>query len=117
MSFDLDALIAEAEQRPPFEFTFGGEQYELPPDLDITIAVSLSAGDLLGSLQKLLGEEQWARIVASKATFTASAMLTLLERYGEYCGTSLGESAASSRSSKSTVRPSKRTSKGTTKLR
>lgn len=118
MTFDLDAFIDEATgTAKPYEFTFDGAKYVLPAELDLRVAAMLSRGDLAGSLELLLGAEQWARMCAAKKVFDSRALIGLLSDYAAHTGSSMGESRASRRSSKSTARPSKPTSKGTTKLR
>ena len=115
MSFDLDALAAEAGGEP-FRFTFGGEEYELPPRIDFRVGVALAEGDSVGAVRYMLGEH-WQRILDSEQTLDGHLAGELLKAYMEHSRTNVGESEASSRSSKSTARPSKRTSKGTTTLR
>jgi len=112
--FDLDALESEGE---PFHFRHGGEDYELPPDPDIRAAVAQGEGNVLKALELLLGEEQWERILASDAVLDSKKFNALMAAYEKHIGASMGESEASTRSSRSTGRPSKRTSSATTKLR
>lgn len=117
MAFDLDALAAEADGAAPFEFTFGGEGYQLPGSFDMRAAAALSAGKVYEGLELLLGVDQWARMQAADQVLTDAMLGALLDRYAEHAGVSLGESSASTSSSKSTVRPSKRTSNGSTRRR
>jgi hypothetical protein len=109
--FDLDALAAEAEQHP-FKFTFGGEEYERPP-MDMKLATEIDGLSMVEVFRKLLGDEQWDRIVASTSRLTQPMFVALLDRWESHYGSSLGESRASRRSSQSTARPSKRTSHAT----
>jgi hypothetical protein len=115
--FDLDALAAEADGKEPFRFQFGGEAYELPSELDIRGTAALSSGRVYEGLQMLLGDEQWQRMQDADAVLTDRMLGALFEAYAEHAGLSLGESSASTDSSRSTVRPSKRTSNGTTRRR
>lgn len=117
MGFDLDALAAEAAGAAPFEFTFGGETYELPGQFDMRAAAALSAGKVYEGLESLLGAAQWARMQAAEQVLTDTMLAALLDRYAEHTGVSLGESSASSSSSRSTGRPSKPTSNGSTRRR
>lgn len=120
-TFDLDALESEGT---PFRFTFGGERYEFPADLDFAL-IDLIEGlsdeptkvdvTILTRLAKrLFGPEQWARVEASGASFGVVRLIGLMNAYQKHLGVSLGELQASAGSSKSTVRPSKRTSNGST---
>lgn len=98
--FNLDAVIAE-ETGKPFTFQFAGEKYTLPPSLDAPAAVLLASGDgtqMAEGLKRLLGAEQWGRIVASDQVLTVPAIGALLEAYTAHTGATPGESSASSRS-------------------
>lgn len=112
---DLDALSAEANGAEPFRFRFGGEEYELPPTVDVRVAALFSDGQLFAGLAKMLGEDQWQRMQDAEAVLDDRQLMALMEEYGKHSGSSLGESKASTDSSMSTVRPSKRTSGGSTK--
>jgi hypothetical protein len=113
--FDLDAMLADRQlDRPRFTFRFGGESYSLPPSIDLRAAAAMQAGDLQTGLSVLLGKDQWARLLASDATFDTDALSALMDRYAAYTGASLGESSASTGSSGSTGGPSKVTSNGST---
>lgn len=113
--FDLDAVLAERNlDKPRFPFRFGGESYTLPPTVDLVMAAKISGGDLLGGLQALLGPEQWERLCAADAVFDSDAMGALMDRYMAYTGVGVGESEASTASSKSTAERSRPTSNGST---
>jgi hypothetical protein len=112
--FDLDAVAREAAGEP-FRFRFGGEDYELPSHVDIRAIAKLSIGQFYEALQLMLGDEQWQRMLAADAVFDDQTLRSLMEAYAAHSGTELGESSASTGSSRSTVRPSKRTSNGTTR--
>lgn len=113
-SFDLDALIAEAAAEP-FTFLFGGEEYVCPPTIDIRAVSALAAGDLVGALRIMVGDDQWARLEASPQTLGVAAIGKLIEAYAEHQGVSVGESSGSSSSSPSTEEPWKPTSRVTHK--
>ena len=66
--FDLDALAAEAKGEP-FRFKFGGEEYELPPSVNIIAIAYAQEGKLGAALRALMTPEQWARV---KALFHAA---------------------------------------------
>lgn len=95
--FDLDAVENETEGIP-FEFSFGGEKYELPPRVDFFAAAAFAQGDRITGVHRLLGDEQWERMVASDAVFDEPKLLALLEEYRKHLGVSLGESDASTSS-------------------
>jgi hypothetical protein len=111
MPFDLDAVAREAEGEP-FPFTFGEEEYVLPPQPDLLAVAAASGGRLDQLLRRLLGEEQWNHMLESPATFTAAHLEALMNAYGEHLGIDMGNSEASPSFYKSTVAPSKRTSSG-----
>ena len=111
MPFDLDAVVREVEGEP-FAFTFGGEEYVLPAQPDILGAAAATGGRLDVLLRRLLGDEQWDRMLASPATFTNEHLETLMDAYGAHLGIDMGNSQASPSFYKSTVAPSKRTSNG-----
>lgn len=96
MPFDLDAVVAEGEGNPePFEFTFGGDSYQLPPRIDIRAIGRLQQGDVLDALKVMLGDEQHARLMASPAVFNDTRFAALLEAYAAHQNTTAGESSAS----------------------
>ena len=113
-AFDLDALLAERPGRPKYTFRFGGEEFSLPPKVDLRAAAFLSGGDLLGGLKSLLGVRQWERLCAVEDVFDTDALALLMDSYMAYAGVSVGESAASTASSKSTAERSRPTSNGST---
>ena len=114
-TFDLDAVLAErALDRPKFTFRFGGEEFSLPPTVDLRAAAFLSGGDLLGGLKSLMGAAQWERLCAVEAVFDTDALAALMDRYMAYAGVSVGESEASTASSSNTAARSRPTSNGST---
>jgi hypothetical protein len=124
--FDLDAVASEGK---PFQFKFGGEEYEFPPDLDLKLVALLGdlaesedpsqvdVATLMAVAKGLFGPEQWDRLEASPSRFGVRKLIELMNAYMKHMGVGLGELQASTGSSKSTVRPSKRTSNGSTKSR
>lgn len=95
--FDLDALVNDGE---PFRFKFGGEDYEMPPDIDLTSIALLDRGDPERALERILGEGQWKRMVDSPHAFGVKQLMALLDAYSKHLGMdSLGGSLASIASS------------------
>lgn len=95
--FDLDA-VANEEGGIPFDFTFGGEKYQLPPRPDVLAASLMSVGNLYGGLARLMGDEQWERILGSDAVMDEPKLAALLAAYKAHSGVDLGESVASTSS-------------------
>jgi len=102
--FDLDAVIAEREKKPPFVFRFGGESYSLPTRPDVRAAAALGAGRLDDGLRMMLGQAQWERLQEAEAVFDDQALLSIMEAYQKHTGDDLGESKASTRSSRNTAK-------------
>lgn len=124
MPFDLDAVIAEEtakrkpDRRKKFSFEFDGNTFELPNDfIDDTVAMSLAlGGDNLGALRRAMKPEDFAVLQQSPKMLTRAALERLLTGYYDHlAGLSLGESVASTSSSRSTAGPSKPTSKSATR--
>lgn len=121
MAFDLDKLVAEqpaAKRKKRFEFTFEGNTYTMPNEIDMLGLRAATKGDLATAFKRALGAEQYAEIEASTSVLQQSSILELMGAYYEHVGgLNAGESSASSSSSKSTARPSKRTSRASTPAR
>ncbi len=98
MAFDLDKVAAEADGGEPFEFTFGGDLYQLPPRIDVRALGLLQAGRVLDALHALLGAEQTERLMAVDAVFDDRRFAALMEAYAEHQNTTVGESSASTNS-------------------
>lgn len=117
MAFDLDAFIADAE-RAPFVFTFGGVEFTWPGSVDLRVTGRLGDGDLFGALE-LLNRDQHEKFMAAwqghDGILDNKVIQALFGEHAKHAGSSLGESSASTGSSKSTARPSKPTSVRTTK--
>lgn len=94
MTFNLDAVESETNSTP-FDFTFGGEAYTLPAQVDLLAAASLEGGKLYEGMHRLLGDGQWDRLLASTAVLDNDKLKALMKAYAEHVGLSLGESAAS----------------------
>ena len=109
MAFDLDAVIAEATGAP-YEFTFGGEIFTLPPDADVFAVQKMAKGEVGDALVMMLGAEQYARMESLPQLFGVKAFEALMTNYMSYIGSTVGESLASTDSSPSTERPSNPTS-------
>jgi hypothetical protein len=88
--FNLDAVVSESEATP-FDFTFGGEGYVLPAQVDLLAAASLEGGKLYEGLHRLLGDDQWERLLAAKAVLDTERLKALMEAYAKHVGLSLGE--------------------------
>lgn len=89
MSFDLDAVLNDST---PFEFTFAGDGYTLPPDVPLSVPPLLREGRDGEALELLLGEEQWARVGERLGMRQATALLVA---YQAHLGLTSGGSSAS----------------------
>jgi hypothetical protein len=99
MKLNVDALVDElmqAENKEPFEFDFGGEDYILPPHIDIRAVAAMSAGRLDDALRMLLGPDQWSKLQASPKVFNDMHLKVIMDGYAKYAGgVEAGESSAS----------------------
>lgn len=95
--FDLDAFIADAAGEP-FRFRFGGDEYTLPPSIDLRAVAALTAGRLDDAFRLLFTADQWDRIQRSTTVFDQRTLLALFDAYAKHSGTSLGESQGSASS-------------------
>lgn len=102
--FDLDALIAEREEKAPFVFRFGGEAYSLPPRPDLRAAAAFSDERINDGFRILLGAAQWERLQAAEQVFDDKAFESMYLAYQAHIGADLGESSASAKSSRATAR-------------
>lgn len=91
---DLDALAAE-QDREPFRFVFGGEEYEIAAEVDILVGSLLKQRRNDDAMRRLLGDEQWERMHRSPAVLTMEKAQALVEGWLVHCGATMGESAAS----------------------
>jgi hypothetical protein len=88
--FDLDAAVSEAD-REPFRFSFGGEDFEIAPVVDVRVQVRASERDLYGALSMFLGEEQYKRLDKVDKPFTMDHLRKLMEAHVAHCGENPGE--------------------------
>ena len=114
--FDLDAARAQRREAAgePATFTFGGEQYHVPPSSEWPLGVRdlLVGGDLQGAMRELLNG-QWERFHAAGPTM--GDVGDLHDWISESNGMrSAGNSSGSSGTSRSTPKRSRRTSSVTT---
>jgi hypothetical protein len=91
---DLDALDAD-EAGEPFTFRFGGEDYTLPPKIDLRAVAALEGNRYDAALRMLLGPVQYERMQQASAVFDQRKFEALFNAYGAHQGVSLGESEAS----------------------
>jgi hypothetical protein len=85
--FDVDALIAEAERRP-FRWRWGGEVWTFPATMDISVVQLVDDRKALEAVEKLMGPEQWARLVDMPEIIGAVDLKAVLDRYIERQGLS-----------------------------
>lgn len=101
---DVDAIMAERVEKPPYVFRFGGEIYNLPPRADFRAIAAMSQGELDKAMRLLMGQSQWERLQDAEAVFTDETLKVVMDGYQAHMGEDLGESKASTRSSKNTAR-------------
>src|SRR5215471_827489 len=88
--FDLDAAAAKAAADEagavPFEFTWQGKTYSLPPQAawPMTVVRSLAAGDLNAAMSELLGGDGYDELCDSGMTL--GNLATLFEAVGAAAG-------------------------------
>lgn len=117
MTFNLSAVEAEAstEQPAPFEFDFGGEHFTMPVSIDVRARIAASEGNLALAVKLMLGDSQYRRLVQVPEVLDDTRLGALISAWAEHSrSASLGESEASTVSSKSTAKRSRRTSDGST---
>jgi len=98
--FSLSKVLAEREEKPPFVFEFDGENYSLPSRIDLRAIAAFQSGRIDQGFQILLGAAQWDRLQAADGVFGDDEFGALFEGYQEHIGEDLGESAASTSSSR-----------------
>jgi hypothetical protein len=117
VDFDLDALVVEDEDAPPFTFKWGGKRYELPlmKQLPFHKQLLLETVTDLEAVSILVGEELARELAETKGadgrTLSIGRFGELFNAWFKHQGLEPGESLASQRSSGNTARPSKRTSR------
>ena len=109
--YDLDALVVEAENAPPFKFKWRDQVWEMPlmDALEFSDQLALEEATVERSMELIMGEEQFAQFIAGP--ISTGRMRGLIKAWQKHQGLEPGESRASSRSSKNTVRQSKPTSR------
>lgn len=109
--YDLDALVVEAENAPPFKFKWRGEVWQMPlmNAMQFRDQLDLENATVEESMRLIMGEDQFEQFIAEP--ISTGRMRDLIAAWQRFQGLEPGESAASSRSSRSTARPSKRTSR------
>jgi hypothetical protein len=83
--FDLDALDAEANLEP-FVFRFDGKEYTCPTDISVDVIRAIENDHVLDAMELIVGEEQWASLVAAKETFGVRRMAIVLSQFGKHLG-------------------------------
>jgi len=118
VDFDLDMLVVEDETAPPFRFRWGGQIFEmqLMAAMPLTEQLELQEMTTEQSMSQILGEDTFERLITTKGgpagePISTGRMRELIAAWHRHQGLELGESQASPRSSRSTVRRSKRTSR------
>lgn len=95
--FNLDAVANEADGIP-FDFTFSGEKFQLPPQPDVIAASLFAQGNFHAGLMRMLGPDQWERMLAADEVMTREKLGALLNAYRAHAGADMGESVASTSS-------------------
>lgn len=95
MPYNIDEVIAEREEKEPFEFVFDGETYTLPTRPDIRADAALMSGQLDDGFRLLLGAESWEKIKASPKVLDDDAFLGMYRAYQAHTGDPAGEDEAS----------------------
>lgn len=106
MAFDLDKVVSEADGPEPFEFTFGGDLYQIPGRMDARVMACIrqnGSGELVDAdmhtmLRLLLGVDQFKKLMDSPAAFTIEHMGALFSEYAAHQNVTAGESSASASS-------------------
>ena len=109
--YDLDALVVDAENAPPFKFKWRDQVWEMPlmNAMLFRDQLDLEAATVEESMRLIMGEDQFERFIAEP--ISTGRMRDLIETWQRFQGLEPGESRASRRSSGNTARPSKRTSR------
>lgn len=86
--FDVDALMAERDQRP-FLFRWAGEVWSFPFSMDVRVVQAVNKGEVLEAVEMLLGPEQWARLVDVPEILDVVTLKAIIDRYVERQGLSV----------------------------
>ena len=107
--FDLDALENEAEGRKPFQFSLGGDVFELPflMDMDWQDQLRLETSPETDAVRVILGD-QYKKFEQHKCS--VRQLKALIEAWMQHQGVDPGKSPRSSTLSANTGPKSKRTS-------
>lgn len=118
VDYDLDALVVEEEDAPPFRFRWGGKPFEmrLAGALPLSEQLSLEEMSTEDSMRLLMGEDSFSELVDTlggpdERPLSTARMGELIRQWKRHQGLEPGESRASSRSSGNTARQSRRTSR------
>ena len=109
--YDLDALVVDAENAPPFKFKWRDEVWEMPlmNAMQFRDQLDLENATVDESMRLIMGDDQFERFMAEP--ISTGRMRDLIEVWQRFQGLEPGESRASRRSSGNTARPLKRTSR------
>ena len=97
---NLDALVDDGE---PFQFTFGGEEFTLPPDPPVKAWEYLANGAIQQCLWELLGPEQYERLDAiprEVGVLNGKRAGALITGYQAHLGMAEGKSSGPSKSAR-----------------
>lgn len=116
--FNLDALLVEEEDAPPFTFVWGGKTYHMPlmPQLPFERQLALETATDLQAVGIILGDDLANDLADTlggpdKRPLSIARFGRLLDAWFAHQGLERGKSPASSASSAPMVRPSRRTSR------
>lgn len=115
--YDLDALIVEDEDAPPFRFKWGGRVFEMAllATLPVQVQTGLEGATVEEQLRLVIGDDEYSELVSipgpSGREMTAGRMRDLVKAWMSHQGLEPGKSQPSSSSSASTARRSRPTSR------
>jgi hypothetical protein len=115
--YDLDALIVEDEDAPPWRFKWAGKVYEmaLMATMPVQTQLDIEGAPIEDQMRLILGDVEFADLISVKGAggraMTAGRMRDLVTAYMEHQGLVRGKSDSSPSSSGNTARPLKRTSR------
>lgn len=111
--YDLDALVVEDEEAPPFRFKWGGRVFEMAllAALPVTVQTDLENATVEEQLRLVIGDDEYGELVtimgANGRTMSTGRMRDLINAWLSHQGLAPGKSQPSSSSSVSTVRRSR----------
>jgi hypothetical protein len=115
--YDLDALVVEDEDAPPFRFKWGGRVFEMAllATLDVQVQTDLEGASIEEQLRLVIGDEAYSELITIKGAggrvMSTGRMRDLVKAWMAHQGLEPGKSPDSSRSSASMVRRSRPTSR------